>query len=117
MSKSNKERQAELKARREAEGKVKRPYWATPGEHDVIKAVLKGVRSDLNALSYGVLENNWRRVMEFEIGDIFETHSGELWRVSGVIHDDELVYSYDADDPADELEFSFKEVGNIYRAV
>ena len=43
-SKSNKERQAKLKARREAEGKVKRPYWATPAEHDVINATLAELR-------------------------------------------------------------------------
>ena len=42
--KSNKERQAELKARREAEGKVKRPYWATPTEHDVINSTLAELR-------------------------------------------------------------------------
>lgn len=44
MSKSNKERQAELKVRRESAGKVKRPYWATPSEHDVINAKLAELR-------------------------------------------------------------------------
>jgi hypothetical protein len=44
MPKSNKERQAELKARREAEGKVKRPYWATPTEHEKIKSMLADIR-------------------------------------------------------------------------
>ena len=44
MARSNKERQAELKARREAEGKVKRPYWATPAEHDAINAKLAELR-------------------------------------------------------------------------
>ena len=44
MSKSDKERQAELKARREAEGKVKRPYWATPAEHAAINAKLAELR-------------------------------------------------------------------------
>ncbi len=42
--KSTKDRQAELKVRREAEGKVKRPYWATPAEHDVINAKLAELR-------------------------------------------------------------------------
>ena len=45
MSKSNKERQAELKARRLVEGKVKRPYWATPAEHEIVKAKLVELRS------------------------------------------------------------------------
>ncbi len=44
MPKDNKERQAELKERREAEGKVKRPYWATPAEHDAINAKLAELR-------------------------------------------------------------------------
>lgn len=44
MSKSNKDRQAELKARREAEGKVKRPYWATPAEHEAINDTLAELR-------------------------------------------------------------------------
>ena len=44
MSKSNKERQAELKARRELEGKVKRPYWATPAEHVAINELLAELR-------------------------------------------------------------------------
>jgi len=44
MSKSNKTRQAELKARREAEGQVRRPYWATPAEHDVINTTLAELR-------------------------------------------------------------------------
>lgn len=44
MPKNNKERQVELKARREAEGKVKRPYWATPAEHDAINAMLAELR-------------------------------------------------------------------------
>ena len=44
MSKDVKQRQAELKARREAEGKVKRPYWATPAEHDAINATLTELR-------------------------------------------------------------------------
>lgn len=48
MSKSINERQADLKARREAEGKVKRPYWATPAEHDVINVMLKELRNDIH---------------------------------------------------------------------
>jgi hypothetical protein len=44
MSKSNKVRQAELKARRESEGKVKRPYWATPPEHELINSTLLELR-------------------------------------------------------------------------
>ena len=44
MSKSNKVRQAELKARREAEGKVKRPYWATPEQHEQLKITLAELR-------------------------------------------------------------------------
>ena len=44
MSKDSKTRQADLKARREAEGKVKRPYWATPTEHDAINAKLAELR-------------------------------------------------------------------------
>ena len=46
--------------------------------------------------------------MTFEIDDIFETRDGKLWRVSGVVHDDHLVYAYD--DDLNELEFSFNEV-------
>ena len=44
MSKSNKERQAELKARREAQGQVRRPYWGTPTEHEAINALLAELR-------------------------------------------------------------------------
>jgi len=45
LPKSNKVRQAELKARCEAEGKVKRPYWATPEEHEAVKARLAELRN------------------------------------------------------------------------
>lgn len=53
MSKSDKERQAELKTRREAEGKVKRPYWATPTEHDAINAKLADLRKSANLNKQG----------------------------------------------------------------
>ena len=46
MSKSGKERQAELKARREAEGKFKRPYWATPEHHEALKVKLSELQGD-----------------------------------------------------------------------
>ena len=40
-------RQADLKARREAQGMVRRPYWATPKEHDeVIKPALREARKE-----------------------------------------------------------------------
>ena len=45
MPKSTNDRQTELKARREAEGKVKRPYWATPEEHEIVKAKLAELRN------------------------------------------------------------------------
>ena len=44
MPKSDAERQAELKQRREANGQVRRPYWGTPSEHIVIKETLKELR-------------------------------------------------------------------------
>ena len=46
MPKSSKERQAELKERREAEGKVKRPYWATVPEHEQVKLLLSDLRDE-----------------------------------------------------------------------
>jgi hypothetical protein len=50
--------------------------------------------------------------MEFEIDDIFETHNGQLWRVSSVIHDLELVWAFDDDE---ELEFNFSEVATHWK--
>ena len=44
MAKESKQRQAELKQRREAKGQVRRPYWGTPDEHIVIKETLKELR-------------------------------------------------------------------------
>jgi hypothetical protein len=43
--KTNAQRQAELKARREAQGMVKRPVWATPEEHERIKQFLIDLRA------------------------------------------------------------------------
>jgi hypothetical protein len=45
--KTNAQRQAELKARREAQGMVKRPVWATPEEHEHIKRLLRELRENL----------------------------------------------------------------------
>jgi hypothetical protein len=44
--KTNAERQAELKARREAQGIVKRAYWATEEEHKHIKRELAKLRGN-----------------------------------------------------------------------
>jgi len=44
MAKTNNERQAELKARRIKLGLVRRPYWATPSEHEELKLKLKQLR-------------------------------------------------------------------------
>lgn len=44
--KTNAERQALLKARREAQGIVKRAYWATPEEHEHIKRELAKMRNN-----------------------------------------------------------------------
>ena len=54
MPKNNKERQAELKARREAEGKVKRPYWATPDEHNLLKDELCNIRQQHKRNPHGL---------------------------------------------------------------
>jgi hypothetical protein len=45
--KTGAQRQAALKARREAEGKVKRPVWATPAEHVLINQLLTKERENL----------------------------------------------------------------------
>lgn len=43
-SKSSTQRQAKLKVRREAAGMVRRPYWATPEEHEALKVKLRELR-------------------------------------------------------------------------
>lgn len=43
-AKPSAQRQAELKARREADGMVRRPYWATPEEHEALKEKLRELR-------------------------------------------------------------------------
>mgnify|MGYP001100364371 CR=1 FL=1 len=45
IAKTSTKRQAELKARREAAGMVRRPYWATPEEHEALKAKLRELRN------------------------------------------------------------------------
>jgi len=46
-AKTNAQRQADLKARREALGMVKRPVWATPAEHEVLNRTLRELRENL----------------------------------------------------------------------
>lgn len=41
------QRQAELKVRREAQGMVKRPVWATPEEHERVKQLIVEMRDGL----------------------------------------------------------------------
>ena len=42
--KTSAERQAELKQRQEALGRVRRPVYATPDEHEKIKGLLAKIR-------------------------------------------------------------------------
>ena len=43
-AKDSAQRQAQLEARREAAGMVRRPYWATPEEHEALKVKLRELR-------------------------------------------------------------------------
>ena len=70
MSKSTNERQAELKVRREAEGKVKRPYWATVNEHDEIKALLNNKAIKMNKCEPVEMRKNLEVVSQLKMAGI-----------------------------------------------
>lgn len=49
--------------------------------------------------------------MDFEIDDVFELKNGDIHRVSGVIHGDEVVFAW-VDDV--EIKFNFDEIITVW---
>lgn len=50
--------------------------------------------------------------MEIDIDDVIKLNDGEFYSVTGVIHDDELVYFYQGDN---EVSVSFSKIDTLYK--